>query len=104
MTSALPRRAEGLGEVLAHIRAGGRPRSVHCPAHDDQHESLSVGIGRAGRALLRCHAGCSYEDIVTAAGLEPDDLFPSRGDSGWTPAGPAIAVYRYEDERGELLF
>jgi hypothetical protein len=67
-----------LRDVIAHVRADGRQRTVHCPAHDDRHPSLSVGRGRDGRILLKCHAGCSYEAIVDAAGIDPQELGPPR--------------------------
>lgn len=47
----------------------GRGYSDRCPAHDDRHNSLSIGIGRDGRLLLKCHAGCTFEEILDAAGL-----------------------------------
>lgn len=70
--------------VLIALRERGiEPRhcgdgwSSRCPAHDDQNPSLSVGIGDDGRALLKCHAGCSYGAVCTALRLQPADLFCS---------------------------
>jgi phage/plasmid primase-like uncharacterized protein len=40
-----------------------------CPAHNDQQPSLSIGIGEDGQLLLHCFAGCSFTDILVAAGL-----------------------------------
>src|SRR5689334_10984697 len=37
-----------------------------CPAHADSRPSLSVRRGRNGSALLKCFAGCEYEDIIAA--------------------------------------
>ena len=48
------------------------------PAHDDEKESLSIGIGDGGRVLLNCHAGCSSEDILAAMGLTMRDLYPHK--------------------------
>lgn len=99
--------AERLGDVIATLRSSGRKqRYVHCPAHEDTKPSLSVSIGSDGKALLNCHAGCSFEAIVTAAALTPAELFPNRPtlDDTWTPRGPAIAVYPYVDEQGQTLF
>jgi hypothetical protein len=47
-----------------------------CPAHDDQNPSLSVGIGKDGRLLLHCHAGCRFADVIKALGLRPADPAP----------------------------
>ena len=75
-----------VGRVLAALgRAGCSPRqrgerqwTARCPVHDDSTPSLSVGIGRDGRALLRCWAGCATVDVVAALGLAMRDLFPPR--------------------------
>jgi len=37
---------------------------------------LSIGQGRDGKTLLRCHAGCELPAIVAALGLDLRDLFP----------------------------
>lgn len=45
-----------------------------CPAHEDREQSLSVRQGRKG-ALVKCFAGCEFEQIAAALGLELTDLF-----------------------------
>ncbi|MCA9232821.1 MAG: DUF3987 domain-containing protein [Planctomycetales bacterium] len=50
-----------------------------CPAHDDKNPSLSVSAGDDGRVLLKCHAGCNSESIVSALGLKMADLFAKTG-------------------------
>lgn len=47
-----------------------------CPAHDDRNPSMAIGQGEDGRVLVHCHSGCSAHDIVTAIGLQLQDLFP----------------------------
>lgn len=42
----------------------------HCPAHNDKNPSLSIDRD-AERTLLFCHAGCSFENIVSALGSDP---------------------------------
>lgn len=62
-----------------HPAGGGW--ACRCPAHDDQSPSLSIHAGDDGRALVKCHAGCSVNDVCGALGLRPADLFapdPSR--------------------------
>ena len=64
---------------LNNVRATGRGRWLAlCPAHDDRTPSLSVRELDDGRILLHCFGGCAVEDILTAIGLEFDDLFPDR--------------------------
>jgi hypothetical protein len=75
---------------------------ARCPAHDDRHASLTVAEGTDGRVLVRCHAGdgCTFEEIVAAAGLKPADLFEARE----SPSRREVASYDYEDADGALLF
>lgn len=71
-----------------------------CPAHDDDHASLSVSTGDDGRILLNCHAGCTAEQITAAMGVKMSDLFPD------VPVAEKRlkAEYIYCDEQGKVLF
>jgi hypothetical protein len=70
---------------------------ARCPAHEDAHNSLSISDGDGGRLLLYCHAnaGCSYEDICRAAGIEKSLPSSQRR---------VVASYDYRDEKGILLY
>src|SRR5205823_2000033 len=57
--------------------------------------SLSVGQGEGGRVLLHCFAGCPYEAICAALGIE-------RANGGGF-ARRIVATYDYLDEDGTLL-
>ena len=46
-----------------------------CPSHPDKTRSLSVRVGDQA-VVLNCFAGCSVEEIVSAAGLKLQDLYP----------------------------
>lgn len=35
-----------------------------CPVHKDSRPSLSLSNGKDDRLLARCHAGCSFDDII----------------------------------------
>ena len=67
------------------LRSNGfdpKPRSdwqwrSRCPAHDDQRPSLSIGAGEDGRALVKCHAGCSVDAVCASVGLRVRDLMPT---------------------------
>lgn len=98
---------------LSGVKAKGSYWIARCPAHDDQTASLSVGVGRDGRCLLKCHAGCSSESIVGAIGLTMAELFPPRepNSAPSAPAGSAapshnvlVKTYDYVDRDGTLLF
>ena len=45
-----------------------------CPSHEDKTPSLSV-TERNGKVLVYCHAGCTQDEVISAAGLTWDDLF-----------------------------
>jgi len=64
-------------DLLAQLKGVGRIGdgwTARCPAHDDRHNSLSVHH-RDGRWLLRCHAGCGWQEIVDALRIDAADLF-----------------------------
>jgi putative DNA primase/helicase len=72
-----------LNEFLSRLKSvskNSRGWIACCPAHDDQLPSLSVAEGDDNRILLKCHAGCSVSQIVSAMGLELSDLFSSSTD------------------------
>ena len=64
-------------ENLRHFQIVRRYESkaqCKCPAHLDKQASLTISRGRKC-TLFRCHAGCSLENILAAAGLEKKDTF-----------------------------
>ena len=68
-----------LDKVLAAIGEGnysaaGDGYSCRCPAHDDNSPSLTI-TPKPGKVLLHCHAGCTFEQIVSALGLQKIDTF-----------------------------
>jgi hypothetical protein len=40
-------------------------KATHCPAHQDEHPSLSVSV-KGDKLLLFCHAGCSQASVISA--------------------------------------
>jgi hypothetical protein len=59
------------------VRAG---YVAKCPAHEDKEPSLSFMDGEKG-VLVKCHAGCTTEDVCKALGLSMRDLFHGNGSS-----------------------
>lgn len=47
---------------------------ARCPCHDDKQASLTITKGRRS-ALIHCHAGCNFEDIIQRVGLKKQDLY-----------------------------
>lgn len=90
------------------IMPSGNGWKVRCPAHEDRRASLEIGAGTTQPVVMKCHAGCDTADITAAVGLSMAELSKPQnkrpGTDEWTPAGPAVAVYDYRDEDGELLY
>ena len=61
---------------LSDAKRNGKGWQARCPAHDDRRPSLSVTEGDDGRALVKCHAGCTTEAVGAAVGLSLADLMP----------------------------
>lgn len=69
-------------------RPSGRDRwTGHCPAHEDRDPSLSIRVASEGRVLLYCFAGCPFEAIVAALGLEARDLMGEGAGGPWSGFG-----------------
>lgn len=104
-------------EVLPHLH-GAQSRGngtwvALCPAHDDRNPSLSIRAGDDGRALIHCHAGCTFDAVVAALGLRTNGN--GAGHVTARPSSPAkqprraaagrvVATYDYRAADGALLF
>jgi hypothetical protein len=92
-----------LDDILAHLervkQTGSDQWQALCPAHDDKNPSLSIRIGDNGHPLLYCHAGCGYDRIIAAMGMDrPDTHQPA------STKRKIVATYDYRDEHGTLLY
>ena len=86
--------SQNLDKVLSLLGRVKRSRKgwvARCPAHEDRHPSLSVGVGEDGRVLLHCYAGCEVEAVVAALGLQMADLYPD----GRTTPPPTRATVQH---------
>ncbi|MGH7954728.1 MAG: hypothetical protein ACREOZ_02080 [Gloeomargaritales cyanobacterium] len=70
--------------LLNGVKTNGSAYKALCPAHTDRNPSLSLSVGKEQELILRCHAGCSYDDVITSLKLQ---LKPSN--------------YTYMNENGE---
>src|SRR5690349_9285815 len=64
---------------------------AHCPAHDDQHASLSIDE-KNGKLLVHCHAGCSQENVLKA--MQQRGLWNKQ-----KPSREGEYIYRDENRR-----
>lgn len=89
--------------LLNSVTKVGANWQAKCPGHEDGRASLSIGPGRNGNVLLKCFAGCSFEQILAPLNLSPQQLFapaPSRD-----PFKKILtATYDYRDAAGALVF
>ena len=85
------------------IHRSGGGWSAHCSAHEDRKASLSLHE-QDGKILVHCHAGCTFEAICRAVGIDTRDMFPDRNRKASRTARKVVARYDYVDEGGALLF
>lgn len=89
-------------EALDGHSCKGRGSSWQCPSHEDRAPSLSISNRRDGDGVvLKCHAGCATEDVVSALGLTMADLFDEPLENRERPR--IVAEYPYCDRNGEVL-
>ncbi len=99
---------------LQHFKVStryGNKVQCFCPAHRDKQASLTVTKGKKC-TLFHCHAGCTLEDILSAAGLEKKDTFYDTESqrSNWRAYVESRekrrieAVYNYVSYNGQYAF
>ncbi len=59
---------------LDKVRKRGKYWMACCPAHDDKSPSMRIAQGEKG-IIIKCWAGCTFDEIVFALDLKPQDLF-----------------------------
>jgi hypothetical protein len=87
---------------LKGVRRRGKGWIAKCPAHDDAQNSLSVDR-RHGKWLLKCDAGCTFQEIAAAMDVAASDLLDAgegqgAGDLGKdraTGQPPGLSLDRY---------
>jgi hypothetical protein len=57
--------AETIAKALGGRKAGSG-WTARCPTHDDRMPSLSIRDAEDNKVLVRCHAGCDQERVITA--------------------------------------
>ena len=124
MTGPIEKVLDALRSAGCEPKPTGKAWASRCPAHDDHNPSLSTTEGKDGRALIRCHAGCSTVDVVAALGLTMANLMPEHSQTGncsakrWAAPrtyptardavadlerrrGPRSCLWTYHDAEGE---
>lgn len=91
-------------EILSHFKKVNGVNGKYmacCPAHDDTTPSLSI-TEKDGKTLIYCYAGCKYEDILAAAGLEKSDFVES--EDQYKPQKVNEQSFEYYDKDGKILY
>lgn len=118
---SIPSHLRTVLDSVKGVRRNGAGYMAICPAHDDHNPSLSIKVGDTGKVVLRCFAGCTFEQVLSACGLTSDDLCDTRqlstarnapdrptlsrkSQSPGTGANAPTAVYVYEDYDGLPLY
>ena len=88
-------------EGLKGVRRNGNGWKALCPAHDDHEPSLSVSVGRDGRALVNCFKGCPTEAVMDVLGLTMADLYERRNGS-YTRNKEPTTVWEIKDAQAVI--
>ena len=100
---------QDLATRLDRVRFNGDSLMARCPAHPDNTPSLSATVGDNGGIILKCFAGCEFESIILALGVEAADLFDdtprkTNGHTNGSGKWNIVRTYPYTDATGNLLF
>jgi hypothetical protein len=76
-----------------------------CPAHEDRSPSMTLHAANDGRILVKCFAGCSFDEIVGALGLGWEPWFPPKTELDRVqairrpfPAGDVLEALAFESK------
>jgi hypothetical protein len=102
-----------IDDILARlqgVKKNGSGYMACCPAHEDKNPSLSISE-KDDKVLLKCFAGCTYEQIMTAldmpahAAAQDTTTTPKQQKLKQSkPLGKIVQTYDYTDMNGALLF
>lgn len=98
-----------IDDILARlqgVKKNGSGWMACCPAHADKNPSLSVSE-KDGKVLLKCFAGCTYEQIIAALDMPVNDSAPKTPKQSKPKNGVKREIkqtYDYTDKSGQLIF
>ena len=73
-------KVDGFLALLENVSETSTGWRASCPtafhARGDRSRGLQIGAGHDGRILIRCYAGCRYDEVCAALDVKTSDLFP----------------------------
>ena len=75
---------EDIADRFEMVKMSGSGFQARCPAHNDRTPSLVVKFGLTG-FIVKCVVGCSFFQVVEAAGLRPLDFKYDVGPAASSP-------------------
>ncbi len=104
-----PHHANNATRITAQDLAGrldakrnGNGWMARCPAHEDNTPSLHISERNDGSVGLYCYAGCKFESVIAALGIESRQLQPPKIDSS-DPVGTLASIRGWKRTALELL-
>jgi len=85
---------------LEQVKHNKKGIAALCPSHNDENPSLTASCN-SEKILVKCQAGCSFDNIVSVLGMEQSQFFAPKETS--IPK-KIVARYRYEDREGNHAF
>lgn len=100
-----------IDEILARLekvrRTGPNNWLACCPAHEDKNPSMTIHASNTGNIVVRCHAACSFPEIVEAVGLGWEPWFPPKQEADFSPPikrpFPAADVLKALADEADIL-
>jgi len=89
--------AETIAKALGGRKAGSGWTAC-CPAHDDRTPSLSLRDSDDGKVLVRCHAGCDQDEVIS--NLRASGLWTQGGTRSSRHFAPRPAPWTRQDGVG----
>lgn len=87
-------------ERLESVKQTANGWQAKCPGHDDHKASLCISTGADGRVLVKCQAGCDFNNITAALGMKAADFFTTKPQT----KSRIVAAYDYIDADGVLRY
>ena len=87
-------------DSLENVKQTNSGWSSKCPAHNDNKASLTIAMGKDGKILMNCKAGCEFPKVVNALGFKQSDFFPTTS----YKKPEIVAIYPYLNDKGHEEF